>query len=119
MRLRAAKPFAVAGASLLITSVFFINFCNFVFRCGCKSLWNGAAEACNIHSSALHHCPWCSIGAWGAFGVWLMVVFLQSLLAFRLQQLAWIPHILVTLSAFPVIGGLLALAIGFSLSYWT
>ena len=34
------------------------------------------------------------------------VVLVQCVFAFRLQQLPWIPHILVTLSAFPVVGGI-------------
>lgn len=118
VRSRAGKASIIAVAASLITSSFFIDFCNLVYRCGCKSLWNGAAEACNIHLSRTHHCPWCSIGDGGASGIWLAVVLVQCVLAFRLQQLPWIPHILVTLSAFPIVGGLLAIAIGLSLNYW-
>ena len=53
------SPFLISFA---ITSVFFINFCAWIFRCGCHSLWSGAAAMCNIHAAHGHHCPWCSHG---------------------------------------------------------
>jgi hypothetical protein len=56
------SPFAI---SFTLTSLFFINLCNLIFRCGCRSLWAGAAVACNIHAQQRHHCPWCSHGTGG------------------------------------------------------
>ena len=119
MRSPAGSRIAIAVAGCIVTTAFFIDFCNLVYRCGCRSLWNGAAVACNIHSNATHHCPWCSIGTAGAFAVWLTVVVFQCLIAFRWTGLPVFPRLLLTLAAFPVIGGLLALGLGLSLDYWS
>ena len=40
----------IARAAAAFTSVFFIDFCNLVYQCGCRSLWAGADAACNIHT---------------------------------------------------------------------
>jgi hypothetical protein len=52
-------PFLISFA---VTCVFFIDFCAWVFGCGCTHLWAGADVACNIHAAHGHHCPWCSHG---------------------------------------------------------
>lgn len=118
MQWRAGKGIAIALAGCATSTIFFIDFCNLVYRCGCKSLWNGAAEACNIHSQGTHHCPWCSIGNSGALAVWLTVVGAQSFIAVRSQRLPMVPRVILTFAAFPVVGGVLAFAIGLSLNYW-
>ena len=55
-------PFA---ASFSVTCLFFINVCNWIFGCGCRSLWAGADAMCNVHLSASRHCPFCSRGVAG------------------------------------------------------
>jgi hypothetical protein len=118
VRSLANSRIVVALAGCVVTSAFFLDFCNFVYRCGCRSLWNGAAEACNIHSHGTHHCPWCSIGSAGALAVWLTVMIIQCLIAVRWTGLPVFLRLLLTLAAFPITGGLLALGLGLSLDYW-
>lgn len=115
---RAASRIATAVTACGITSVFFIDFCNLVYRCGCKSLWNGAAQACNIHLQEAHHCPWCSIGAAGAVAVWLSVISVQCFVALGWVGLPLILRVLLTFAAFPVTAGILALGMGVVLNYW-
>ena len=55
-------PFAVSFA---VTSLFFINVCDWIFGCGCRSLWAGADALCNVHLAASRHCPFCSHGVPG------------------------------------------------------
>lgn len=102
-----------------VTTAFFIDFCNLIYRCGCRSLWNGAAAMCNVHSAGGKHCPWCSIGSSGAFAVWLCIVAVQVYFAIRPRPSTWVARISFALAAFPVVGGFLAIGIGVSLGYWT
>ena len=39
-------PFAISFA---VTCLFFINVCDWMFDCGCHSLWAGADAMCNVH----------------------------------------------------------------------
>ena len=55
-------PFAISFA---VTCAFVINFCAWMFQCGCRALWAGADAACNIHVLHSRHCPWCSHGTMG------------------------------------------------------
>jgi len=59
-------PFAVSFAA---TCLFFINLCDWLFDCGCRSLWAGADAMCNIHIAESRHCPFCSHGIAGYAGV--------------------------------------------------
>jgi hypothetical protein len=106
----------VAGCSL--STVFFIDFCDLVYRCGCNSLWNGAAQACNIHSHGNRHCPWCSIGSAGAVAVWFSVISVQCFVALGWAGLPLILRVVLTLAAFPITAGILALGMGVVLNYW-
>ena len=53
---------------LAVTSVFLYPLCHQVFRCGCRTMWGGAAARCNVHASEGPHCPWCDNAPLGAFG---------------------------------------------------
>src|SRR3954447_2724556 len=108
-----------AAVAVAVTTVFFIDFCNLIYRCGCRSLWNGAASMCNVHSPFDKHCPWCSIGSSGAFAVWLTIIAVQLYFAVRPRRLRWAARIALTLGTFPVLAGVLAFGIGVSLDYWT
>jgi hypothetical protein len=55
-------PFAI---SFVVTCVFFIDVCNWIFDCGCHSLWAGADAMCNVHLAGARHCPFCSRGVLG------------------------------------------------------
>jgi hypothetical protein len=114
---RIARPLIFVAAAA-VTSVFFINFCDLVYQCGCESLWAGAADHCNIHDAESRHCPWCSIGNAGAFAVWGTIVAAQAAVVFGLKTGRLVRGVLAML-AFPVVGGLLALIIGWARGYWS
>jgi hypothetical protein len=105
-------------AAAVVTSVFFIDFCNLVYRCGCRSLWAGADAYCNIHVRGVKHCPWCSIGTAGGVAVWSAIVASQAAVCFGMTRLSLVASCIVTFSTFPLVGGVLALATGLWLGYW-
>ncbi len=110
---KAALLAAAAGAAY----VFFIDWCNFIFDCGCESLWAGAAERCNIKNASPPHCPWCvEQGRYGsaAFGG---VVISQAVLAFRPGPLTR-RRIFVVFLAFPAAGALAGWLTGIYTGYW-
>jgi hypothetical protein len=113
-RLDVVLPLTV---SLTATSVFFINFCAAIFRCGCRALWAGADTACNIHASHGHHCPWCAHGTAGYTAV--MVLLCLPQLAVSLSP-GWgrLTKTLVALALFPAMGLVIALAFGWYDGYW-
>jgi hypothetical protein len=105
-------------AAAVVTSALFIDFCDLVYRCGCRSLWAGADEHCNIHSPGPRHCPWCSIGTAGAAGVWAAIVAAQAGVVFLWPGITLAPRAVLALITFPVTGGILAVIIGLSKGYW-
>ena len=98
-----------------MASVFFIDFCSLVFQCGCHSLWAGADAACNIHSAASHHCPWCARNA--AFAYASMIV-PQALISFWPATLSWKARLAGALAAFPLFGAISAAVYGIASGYW-
>jgi hypothetical protein len=104
-------PFVI---SAVVTSVFFIDFCNWIYGCGCRSLWAGADASCNIHHASPPHCPWCSFGWAGYMGVWL------SWLAPQLAVTLWGGKLRILWLAVvvPATGLLLAAALGMATGYW-
>ncbi|HYP09364.1 MAG TPA: hypothetical protein VER03_24275 [Bryobacteraceae bacterium] len=115
---RLRSRWLLAIAATVVTSVLFIDFCNLVYACGCRSLWAGADAMCNIHHAGAKHCPWCSIGLAGSVSVWLAIVGAQSLCALRAGG-GWILRSALTFGAFPVVGGALAVALGVAQGYWS
>lgn len=105
-------------AASIVTSVFFIDFCGFVYGCGCQSIWAGADSACNIHTHGVKHCPFCSIGLPGPVGVWALIVASQAGICFGVPGLGTVVRSIAAFAAFPVTGGILALVIGVFLGYW-
>lgn len=98
-------------------TAFYIDFCNLAFQCGCRSLWNGAADFCNIHHAGVRHCPWCSTGYWGLLPL-LSIVLLQGAVAFWPRPLPFVIRLTLAFALFPVVGGLLALVFGGVSGYW-
>lgn len=107
------SPFAI---SFSITSLFFINLCNLIFRCGCRSLWNGADAACNIHAAHGHHCPWCSHGIAGYAIVFILMCIPQ--LAVSLTRWSFAVRLTAAIALFPLAGSGIALMFGWIDSYW-
>ena len=98
-----------------VTSLLFINFCALVFRCGCHSLWAGAADMCNIHREGSRHCPWCARNPAYAYAV---MVIPQALVSFWSVPWSWSKRLAVALAAFPVFGGIAAVVYGLTSGYW-
>jgi hypothetical protein len=71
-------PFAVSFA---VTCVFFIDICDWIFDCGCRSLWAGADAMCNVHIAGSRHCPFCSRGVPGYAAIMAVVTLPQFAVA--------------------------------------
>lgn len=113
-----ASGVAVASVAVAVTTVFFIDFCNAVFHCGCGHLWAAAADTCNIHLANSRHCPWCSLPQPLMHGVYFVIILPQIAAAFRPSRWHWVSRLAFTLILFPAIGGLEALAAGWAAGYW-
>jgi hypothetical protein len=107
-------PFAVSFAT---TCLFFINVCDLIFDCGCRSLWAGADAMCNVHLANMRHCPICSRGISG-YAVVMTAVTVPQLVAS--VWLSWNPiaRTVICLLIFPAamlaVGGVLGIYDG----YW-
>ncbi len=109
----------IALLSIVITSVFFIDFCNMIYRCGCDHLWATQDAHCNIHTPGAKHCPWCAIGFGGGVAVWLGIVVPQGVLSFAPRRWSASKRLTAALAAFPVIGGIEGLILGLARGYWS
>ena len=54
--------------SVVLSFVFLTPACGLLFRCGCKTLWEGAEKLCSINVGPPPPCPWCDSMALGAMG---------------------------------------------------
>lgn len=109
-----AATFVTAAA---LTSVFYINVCHLVFRCGCDFLWAAADAHCNIHNSTGKHCPFCSFGYTGYAGTFGIIIVVQALFSL-LPNWTRPVRLGVAIAAFPVTFVLLALVLGTYTGYW-
>jgi hypothetical protein len=107
-------PFAV---SFTVTCLFFINVCDLIFACGCRSLWSGADAMCNVHLSASRHCPFCSRGVAGYAAIMTLVSAPQFAVSMwtRWSSAA---RIVVCLLLFPAAMLAVGLAAGAYDGYW-
>lgn len=105
----------ICAASLAVTGLFFIDFCNLVYGCGCRSLWAGAATHCNIYTPNVKHCPWCSRDWTPAIAA---VALPQLAISFWPAKWPWLARLAAALAAFPLFGGLAALVYGYITGYW-
>jgi len=104
-----------AGA---VSSVFFIDLCNLIFRCGCDHLWGAQAATCNIHNPTGRHCPWCSIGIAGYSILFGGIMVVQFVLGFFPRHWHWTRRLAAALAAFPVIAALEGVLLGITTGYW-
>ncbi|REJ73512.1 MAG: hypothetical protein DWQ36_06890 [Acidobacteria bacterium] len=114
----------IVGALVLastgaLANAFMIDLCDLVYDCGCRSLWDGAAEDCNIHDATTHDCPWCTTGRLGVVLPPALVLATQGLIAFWPGRLAWWKRLLLALLAFPAVGGAVGLGFGLATGYWS
>ncbi len=112
---------AVFLVGATVTSVFFIDFCAWVYQCGCQSLWLAADKHCNSHAVHAGHgakgCPWCSFGYTGYVLVYGTLVAAQAAMAL-LPPWQWPVRLAATLATFPLVGFLLAKVLGIWTGYW-
>jgi hypothetical protein len=107
-------PFAV---SFTVSCLFFINVCDLIFGCGCRSLWSGADAMCNVHLSASRHCPFCSRGVAGYAAIMTLVSAPQFAVSMWTQW-SRAARIVVCLLLFPAAMLVVGLAAGAYDGYW-
>jgi len=108
----------IFAAAATVTSVFFIDFCAAVFRCGCASLWSGAEAHCNIHLAGARHCPWCMNGPVASAVPWALIVAVQAAISFWPRPMHAGVRLVSAVASFPAAGALIAAAYGHSTGYW-
>ncbi len=104
---------------LAVSCAFVINLCSWIYQCGCRGWWSGAAEHCNIHMTGVRHCPWCCHGDLGFSLVLLLILIPQVVLMFWPGNRNWRLRLLASFLVFPVWGGLIAAALGIADGYWS
>lgn len=104
--------------SAALTCAFIIDFCGLVYSCGCQSWWKAGSQQCNIHNASGKHCPWCTHGGSGFVAGGLGVFVAQGWLSFRPRRWSWPKRLAASLAAFPVIGGIAAVIVGYYQGYW-
>ncbi len=109
---------AVLAVSVAVTSVFIIDFCNWIYECGCRSLWAGGSAHCNIHMAGTKHCPWCAIGTGGFATIFAAIAAVQGVVSFVPSRWPWPARLVAALAAFPAAGLVLALGVGWWKGYW-
>ena len=113
-----SEKLLIFGAAAAITSVFFINFCATVFHCGCAGLWTGADAQCNIHMPGVRHCPWCSGGRVASIIPYAVILVAQAAVSFSPSRMAAGVRLIGAAAAFPIVGGVAAMAAGLLARYW-
>ena len=117
MRRFLPSKIALVGFAVGISYVFFIQLCDLLFNCGCRALWAGAAAHCNIHVFSPPHCPWCirsSSYGWLSLG---LIATAQVGLVFWPGSLGR-NRIVAVFLAFPAVGVVAGLVVGFATGYW-
>ena len=98
-----------------MTGAFFINFCAWIYRCGCRSWWAEAAAYCNIHTQGVKHCPWCTYN----FNlVFALIVVPQFAISIWPVAWHWSLRLVMAIAAFPVVGTVIAVIYGVVAGYW-
>ncbi len=103
-------------ACATLTWTLFLNLCDLIFQCGCRSLWDGAAMHCNIHQPHGRHCPLCLQPPWFFNGLVVLIAAVQGAILFTGPLSA--RRSLAALAAFPVLGSVVAGALGWVSGYW-
>ena len=106
--------FAAAG---LFTAAFFINWCNWIYGCGCRSWWAGAAAHCNIQQPGPPDCPWCVHSDLAATALFTTLA-VQALVGFWPGRLRWW-RLPIALAASPLTAGAIGWVIGRMTGYWS
>jgi len=115
-RFRQSLTFAFAA---IPTAAFSINFCAWIFRCGCRSFWAGASASCNIHMQGAKHCPWCIYDGQGFRVAFVLILATQAAITFLPGRLGGMYRLALALAVFPLIGALVAVIYGWVSHYWS
>lgn len=54
--LKYAGVFVLSG---VVTGIFLLPYCDFLFKCGCTFPWQSGVDLCNVYQANSPHCPWC------------------------------------------------------------
>ncbi len=83
--------------AVVLSFVFFTPACGLLFRCGCHTLWGGAAVMCNVNIGPPPPCPWCHSMPLGAMGAALAVgpLVMPWVMSRKRKVPAWIPLALI------------------------
>lgn len=114
------EALAKLGLCLLavgFTGVFFINWCDLVYQCGCTFLWTGASAQCNIHQAQPPHCPWCT-NTTAAGGALIFTVLTQTALTWLPGPLTWL-RAMAVFAASPIAAAAAGAVIGLAAGYWS
>lgn len=101
-----------------VAGVFFIDYCHFIFDCGCVSLWAGGAAHCNIQTPGPPDCPFCAHGDL-AYGSLVATVAVQGGVLLAPGRFAVSTRALAAFAAFPVVVGAIGVGAGLILGYWS
>ena len=105
---------AAAGTA----AAFFINACDAVYECGCRSWWNPLKRVIFMLRRA-DHCPWCVEDGLGGSISFAMVILCQATISFWPGKMAVGARLAGALSAFPVVAGIGGLLFGLLTGYWS
>ena len=109
---------AAFAAAAGVTSAWFINACDWVYTCGCRSWWSGAATSCNIHVTQGPHCPWCLDSGLGGYVTFAFVLLAQGFLSFYPGKMTLRGRLFWAFASFPIGAGLWGLVFGWVHGYW-
>ena len=118
-RLNQLGRWLLFATAAIPTAALSISFCAWIFACGCKAWWAGAAAACNIHMLGAKHCPWCIYNGQGFRVAFLAILAAQAAISFLPGKLAAGPRLLIALATFPAIGATVAVIYGWVSHYWS
>lgn len=105
------------GGAAAFTGVFFINWCNMVYQCGCTFLWAGYADHCNVHNTGPPHCPWCAHTNFAALA-FLGTIGGQALVSFWPGPLKRL-RVVAAFAASPITAAITGWLIGMYVGYWS
>lgn len=110
----AARQFALKATYfaflVCVSLVAILPLCDFVYQCGCKVWWRGAAAHCNMHHPGVKHCPFCTVP-------WVYEAIVSSIVLSQ-GWLVWRGSWLWAFFAFPLLGLFSLLVLGVITGYW-